>query len=172
MRKYYVHPVYNLYGAARDGSIICLKTKNIMMGCKSISGYLYISVRSAKNKKQKTYRAHKFIYECCIGKIPNGYQVDHINSDTIDNRLINLQLLTPSENSRKGNTGRGSKIRVAVRAKNLDTGQEIIFQSMNSAGRELNICVRSICRVKDKISKSAYSKRDQSRWYFEVVINQ
>lgn len=33
--------------------------------------------------------------------IPQGMIVDHVNGDTLDNAIYNLQLLTPSENSRK-----------------------------------------------------------------------
>ena len=36
------------------------------------------------------------------GNIPDGYQVDHINSDIFDNRIENLQILTPDENKRLG----------------------------------------------------------------------
>lgn len=33
--------------------------------------------------------------------IPEGYEVDHINENTLDNRIDNLQLLTPGDNIRK-----------------------------------------------------------------------
>lgn len=33
--------------------------------------------------------------------IPEGYEVDHIDENTLDNRIDNLQLLTPKENIRK-----------------------------------------------------------------------
>lgn len=33
--------------------------------------------------------------------VPNGFQVDHINEDKTDDRIENLQLLSPIENTRK-----------------------------------------------------------------------
>lgn len=54
----------------------------------------------------KTYLVHRVIYEMMMGSIPEGYQVDHINGDKLDNRIENLRLATPEQNSKntKGRT--------------------------------------------------------------------
>lgn len=44
---------------------------------------------------------HRIVYETFVGDIPEGYEIDHVNSVRDDNRLINLQLLTHVENIRK-----------------------------------------------------------------------
>ena len=43
--------------------------------------------------------AHRLIYEACIGPIPQGHYVDHVNGDRADNRLANLEAVTPAENA-------------------------------------------------------------------------
>lgn len=43
---------------------------------------------------------HRFVWEAVYGKIPDGMQIDHINQDKLDNRLSNLRVVTPAENSR------------------------------------------------------------------------
>jgi len=45
---------------------------------------------------------HQIITECFLGPCPDGYEVDHINNDKHDNRLVNLQYLTRADNARKG----------------------------------------------------------------------
>jgi hypothetical protein len=55
-----------------------------------------------KNGERRSYSAHRMMYETFIGEIPPGYDVDHINNQKGDNRLINLQLLTHRENVIKG----------------------------------------------------------------------
>ena len=44
-------------------------------------------------------RAHQIIWMSKNGPIPEGLSIDHINRDKTDNRLTNLRLVTPKENS-------------------------------------------------------------------------
>ena len=61
-------------------------------------------VSSTYNYKTKSITLHRAIYAWFKGEVPDGYIVDHIdNKHTthFDNRLENLQLLTPGENLAK-----------------------------------------------------------------------
>lgn len=63
------------------------------------SGYVHVNLSAGGQKKQ--VRAHRIVYMAAFGKIPDGMIVDHINGVKNDNRLCNLQLLTPEDNSHK-----------------------------------------------------------------------
>lgn len=43
----------------------------------------------------------RYLWEDKYGKVPAGYEIDHINNDKTDDRVENLQLLTRTENLRK-----------------------------------------------------------------------
>lgn len=60
------------------------------------NGYLVIFLSNVG--KQKGFMIHRLVYEAFVGKIPKGKQVNHINEDKTDNRLENLNLMTPREN--------------------------------------------------------------------------
>jgi hypothetical protein len=46
---------------------------------------------------------HRWVWEQAYGPIPLGYIVHHRNNDKLDNRLVNLELLTHAEHSRHHN---------------------------------------------------------------------
>lgn len=64
-----------------------------------LNGYRVVSIRNGATKLQ--CRVHRIIWISQNGILPDGYVIDHINNDKMDNRIENLQLLTPGENSHK-----------------------------------------------------------------------
>lgn len=74
------------------------KRQDKLILCKdrlSRNGYLQVGV--SKPKTTLIY-VHRLVYETFIGNIPEGYQIDHINTIKTDNRLENLRCVTHKEN--------------------------------------------------------------------------
>jgi len=46
----------------------------------------------------KTAYVHRMVYECFIGPIPEGYDINHENGIKTDNRVTNLSAVSRSEN--------------------------------------------------------------------------
>lgn len=63
-------------------------------------GYLQVCLR--KNNKNYSRYVALLVWEAFNGPIPKGMQVNHINEDKSDNRLENLNLMTPKENCNWG----------------------------------------------------------------------
>ena len=59
----------------------------------------YLRVRLWKDGKGKDYRVHRLVWEVFNGPIPDGLHINHINENVQDNRLSNLNLMTPKENN-------------------------------------------------------------------------
>ncbi len=59
-------------------------------------GYYCISVHI--NKKRYGAMAHRLIWQMKYGNIPDGYEINHKNGVKTDNRIKNLEAVTPSRN--------------------------------------------------------------------------
>lgn len=68
------------------------KAGNPTHGSKTSHGY-YVAIIN-----KKPYLLHMVIWELKNGKIPAGYEIDHINMDRADNRICNLRLASRSQN--------------------------------------------------------------------------
>ncbi len=79
-----------------------IKEKILKPNIDNREGKGYLGVRLCKNGKQKFFQIHRLVYETFVGKIPDDMQCNHINEKKDDNRLENLNLMTPKENSNWG----------------------------------------------------------------------
>ena len=63
----------------------------------------YLAVVLSTNGKRKTYHIHKLMAITYLNHTPSGHKlvVDHINNNRLDNRLVNLQIITNRENATK-----------------------------------------------------------------------
>ena len=175
---YKIHPVYDLYGADKDGNIINIIKKAPTKGRKNYHGYMMCCVRKHTQKGQKSILVHRFVWECHNGLIPEGKVIDHINDIRDDNRLSNLQLMTQKENVKKSIKKRdfsyvanNHKNRKCVRATNIETNEVTHFNSMHAVKQHLDInagIVSMCCRGIDH-HKSSVSKKDGQRYTFEYV---
>ena len=160
--EFYNHPIFDNYLASKNGSIYSLKSKKILSKKKNNGkGYLIFYLYDEK----KNYYQHRFVYEVFNGKIPKCMVTDHKNGIRNDNRIENLQLLTPRQNTQKS-------CNKPVISTNIKTGEERKFESLKSAGEELDINsnnISNICR-KYKYCKSATSKKDGCKYTFRYLL--
>lgn len=65
-----------------------------------VKGYLQVGLH--KDGRAKMLYVHRLVWEAFNGEIPEGYEINHISEDKTDNRLENLNLMTPKENINYG----------------------------------------------------------------------
>jgi len=68
----------------------------------SKKGYYQIRLFNKEYPKGRLQYLHRLVYESFVGEIPKGKEIDHIDGDTTNNDISNLQLLGPRENKLKG----------------------------------------------------------------------
>lgn len=78
-----------------SGLVYNTKTKRYIGNLDS-GGYRQIGIRF----KGKTimFKVHRLMWAVFVGEIPEGYEIDHINGNRLDNRLSNLRCVTHQEN--------------------------------------------------------------------------
>ena len=79
----------NIYN--KDGSLKRLKINS--------KGYLFSNFYY--KGRSHCHLAHTVIWKAYFGYVYKGYEIDHVNNNRQDNRLVNLQLLTKSQNNKK-----------------------------------------------------------------------
>lgn len=86
------HPVFQHLFASCDGHVFSLKSGRFLKSM-STSGRPYVVTGS-----RKSAFVHRLVWEAHVGEIPKDFVVNHINADKKDNRLINLETVTQSQN--------------------------------------------------------------------------
>lgn len=70
------------------------RRKSMVAGCVNNAGYIVIGINGT------VYQAHRLAWVYVFGRIHDDLMIDHINGDRSDNRIRNLRLVTPYENSK------------------------------------------------------------------------
>lgn len=78
----------------RTGEVRILKPQ------KESCGYLQVGL--SKEGERNFYMVHRLIYEAFKGRIPEGFEINHIDENKENNNLNNLNLMTRTENNNYG----------------------------------------------------------------------
>jgi hypothetical protein len=86
-------------------------------------GYYIIITKKEGNDKRKL---HHLIWEDFYGcEIPDGYIIHHKNHNKLDNCILNLQLIKPSEHAALHNQNRSKHYATVVKKGSTSSGKQI-----------------------------------------------
>jgi hypothetical protein len=104
MSSFYIHPKTGHLVDADRGIVY---KKNCKAGLEplgmAVNNAGYLVVATGTRKERYTSTVHRMIYEAVTGAlVPKGANVHHKNHYRLDNRISNLEVVTPSENQKAG----------------------------------------------------------------------
>jgi hypothetical protein len=129
----------------------------VKKGCKLPTGYIqHILFRGRGKGKGIPFYEHIVVFMSVYGLYDVGLVVEHINKNRSDNRLSNLQLISPSENKlRSPSMCYSSDLRLIRSAEIADIRRLMALGMSKSAiARELNLNRLSVLYIINRINKN------------------
>jgi len=99
MEQWKVIEGYENYSISSFARIKNNRTGNVLKTVRHKSGYEVINIKPNGRGKGKTLKIHREVAKAFIENPEGKIQVNHINAIRWDNRLENLEWVTPQENS-------------------------------------------------------------------------
>ena len=97
---------FKVFQDGKRRPIALRKTGQYKYGEQKFHYYTFYSFREDDKLKQKPISLASLIYVLLLHKdIPAGYVIDHIDNDSFNNKLTNLQMINIGDNVRKDSKG-------------------------------------------------------------------
>ena len=139
----------------------------------SKKGYFQVRLFSPTQKKGKLQYIHRLIYETFVGDIPEGMEIDHIDNDTSNNSIDNIQLISRRGNIKKYNSKRlGTDMRLK-RDELIKDYEELgsykaVGKKWGKSDQVIHRMIKNIIHYKDwntgKYSTRAYDKNVKDKY--------
>lgn len=151
------------YAVSNFGQVKNVRTNKYLKLKQNSKGYIEVQLL-IKGRKQK-FRVHKLVAMCFIPNIDNKPYVNHIDGDKANNYVNNLEWCTAKENDAHAReTGLKSQNK-PIKAINIDTLEETVFESLSECARYFN-CNKSYIH---RVLKNTYG-RTQYKGYKFIYI--
>lgn len=170
-----------LYEVSEDGRIfrnVKSKKQNkiIVDYHHSKAGYCYTFI--CRDGKVQRISIARVVAECWLGEKPKGYEIDHIDRDSLNNHYSNLRYVTKSEQMKNRDHSNIIKIgsanlaayhqKIMKPVKLLKSGTEKVFESQTAAARYLaEIFDKKIEHIRAKLKK----RRSNIYGYDVIYLN-
>lgn len=121
------------YQVSTNGQVRNKITGKILKPCiNNRSGYYHIGL--SIDGQHRTFYIHRLVAEAFIGERPDGYQINHIDGNKLNNRFDNLEYCSRSDNIKHSyRTGLNSNV-IPIRI--VETGEE--FESIEACARAID----------------------------------
>ena len=154
---FYTHPKYENYAANKSGEVVNIYTGEILdpkptkveaSRMEKGKAYKNLSLTTLDGKKVGISK-HKFVHEVFRGFTPKNKEIDHIDNDSLNNKLENLRLINKEENIKRAT-------QKSVKAINKKTGKEKLFKSVNDVVKEFGTSNSTISTILTGRRKDPY----------------
>lgn len=99
-------------------SLLCNISPNGTIHVKKFGNTEYAYINKKIKGKTKTYLLHRLLVEAFIGrKLLKSEFIDHINHNSLDNRIENLRICSLKENSRNRNSNKYKGVKITLSGK-------------------------------------------------------
>lgn len=177
--------VYEISSFGRLKSYRKSPTGRILKNTNKKGDYIRVVLSNKKIETKASKHIHRLVYENFIGEIPDGYHIHHKDGDNQNNRIDNLELLSPSEHHtetarmnphccdgmRKYNMYERPR---EIHMYDLDGNYLASFPNSKKAEIVTGVCQRNILQVANKTEFSKGRCRKQAGgyiWSFEKNEN-
>lgn len=141
--------MFSMYEVREDGSIYSHRSHRLLKPWTDPDGYLRLCL-TTDDGKRKGMAVHRLVAMTYLPDYSNELTVDHINCNKKDNSVVNLQMLSASENTIKAHKDgihRPSSIKRSKPLYAFKDGIGAWFPSINEAANSLGLDHRNMSQV-------------------------